>query len=62
MNESPRTIKDVLIENDELHEDNDTLFKTNDDLIKEIREIRAIRAKNKYEEKKEIPTRSTWRS
>lgn len=42
MNKSPaRTIKDVLIENEELHEDNDTLFNTNEDLIKEVRELRA---------------------
>ena len=41
MNESPvRTLKDVLLENEALHEDNETLFKTDEDLILEISNLR----------------------
>ena len=42
MNTSPeRTIEDVLLENEALREDNDTLFATNENLIKEIVELKA---------------------
>lgn len=42
MNTSPvRTIEDVLLENEALSEDNDTLFATNENLIKTIAELKA---------------------
>ena len=40
MNESPRSVKDLILQNEALAEDNDTLYKTNEQLILEIRELK----------------------
>lgn len=40
MNESPRSVKDLILQNETLAEDNDTLYKTNEQLILEIRELK----------------------
>lgn len=40
MNESPRSVKDLILQNEALAEDNDTLYKTNEELILEIRELK----------------------
>ena len=40
MNESPRSVKDLILQNEALAEDNDTLYKTNEELILEIRRLK----------------------
>ena len=40
MNESPKSVKDLLLQNEALAEDNDTLYKTNEELILEIRKLK----------------------
>ena len=40
MNESPRSVKDLILQNEALAEDNDTLYKTNEELILEIRKLK----------------------
>lgn len=40
MNESPRSVKDIILQNEALAEDNDTLYKTNEELILEIRRLK----------------------
>ena len=40
MNESPRGVKDLILQNEALAEDNDTLYKTNEELILKIRELK----------------------
>ena len=37
---SPRSVKDLILQNEALAEDNDTLYKTNEQLILEIRELK----------------------
>lgn len=40
MNESPKSVKDLILQNEALAEDNDTLYKTNEELILEIRRLK----------------------
>ena len=45
MNESPRSVKDLILQNEALAEDNDTLYKTNEELILEIRRLKKTSTK-----------------
>ena len=40
MNESPKSVKDLILQNEALSEDNDTLYETNEQLILEIRRLK----------------------
>lgn len=40
MNESPKSVKDLILQNEALSEDNDTLYETNEQLILEIRNLK----------------------